>query len=87
MNHRAIPFFVTLIVGKIDIEVNASAHQEIDRVEFYIDDKLKYNDTAEPYNWTWDERTPLRFRHTIKVTAYDAARNKAGDEIDVWEFF
>ena len=84
MDHQIIPFFVTLIIGKIDIEINASAQKGMDRVEFYIDDKLKYNDTTEPYNWTWNER--VFFRHIIKVIAYDSTGNSNSDEITVWKF-
>lgn len=85
MNRQVIPFFVTLIIGKIDIEINASAQKGIDRVEFYIDDELKYNDSTEPYNWTWNERA--FFGHAIKVTVYDNTGNNASDEIVVWKFF
>jgi len=84
MNYKILPFFVTLVIGKIGVEVNASAQKGVDRVEFYIDNELKHNDTTAPYNWTWDKRA--FFRYTIKVIAYDAAGNSASDEITVWKF-
>ena len=74
------------VIGKITITIAATDNDSgINRVEFYIDDKLKYNDTAEPYNWTWNERA--FFRHTIKVIVYDNAGNSANDELLVWKFF
>ena len=89
MNKEIIPFFTPLIIGRIDIEVNViyNDQSEINRVEFYIDDELKETDISGPYSWMWDERTPLRFRHTIKVMAYDNTGNySASDEINVWKF-
>ena len=85
-NKKIIPLFFTLIIGEIDIEVNASDYlYGIDRVEFYIDDEIKSTDTSEPYSWTWDEM--VFFRHTIKAIAYNNAGNSASDEIVVWKFF
>ena len=90
MNIKIRPYLLNfrkpLIIGKIDIEVNATDNKSgIDRVEFYIDDELIYTDTSEPYSWTWEEC--MFFRHIIKVIAYDIAENSAMDEIQVWKFF
>ena len=86
MNHKILPFITTVIIGKIDVYVDAIDYiYGIHKVEFYIDGELKYSDTAEPYDWTWDER--LFFKHTINVTAYDNAGNSASDEIMVRKFF
>jgi len=82
-----LPFFKTIILGSIDIEVNASdAESGMNRVEFYIDDELKYTDDSPPYSWTWDEKTPLRFRHTVRVIAYDNAAQPSNETINVWKF-
>jgi len=88
MNKEIIPFFTPLIIGHIDIEVNVICNDqsEINRVEFYIDDELKETDISEPYSWIWDERTPLKFRHTITIIAYDNAGNSANEEIAVRKF-
>ncbi len=81
-----IPCLTTIIIGKIDIEVDTSDEiSGICKVEFYIDDELKYNISAESYNWTWDERA--FFRHKITVTAYDRAGNYDSAEIKVRKFF
>ena len=78
-------WWITMIIGGIDIEVDAYDEDGIDKVEFYIDKKLKSTDTNEPYTWTWDERA--FGKRTIRVTAYDKAGNSASDEIEVWKFF
>ena len=76
----------TLIIGSITVQVNAYDNESgISRVEFYIDDMLKFNDLSKPYEWVWHK--VAFFRHTIKAIAYDKAGNKASDEIKVWKFF
>ena len=82
-----IPFFITLIVGKIDIEVEASdLDSGINRVEYYIDNKLKASDTTWPYMWTWKTPTFL-LPYEIKVKAYDNTENYNIVKIKVWKFF
>ena len=56
----------------------------IDKVEFYIDKKLKSTDTTEPYAWTWDERA--FGSHMIKVKAYDNVGNSNTARIRVLIF-
>ncbi|HHH80191.1 MAG TPA: hypothetical protein ENL13_04745, partial [Thermoplasmatales archaeon] len=73
MNKRILPFLGTIVIGSIDVEVDASDNTEVDHVDFYVDDVLKATDDAAPYVWTWSEKT--FFRHTIKAVAYDAAGN------------
>ena len=72
----------TLIIGSIDIKVNANdGTSGVDRVEFYIDGDLMNTDTEAPYEWTWNER--VFFTHTIRVKVYDKAGLTAEDSMDV----
>jgi len=81
---KILPFFVPVVIGNINIEVNAfDSDTGIKCVEIYIDDTLKANITSEPFVWRWTERT--FGRHTLKVVAFDNAGNKATDEIIVWK--
>ena len=81
-NVKKISFPITIIVGSIDIKVDAEG---ANRVEFYIDDELKETDTTYPYSWTWDE---FSFgKHTLTVKAYDNTGNSDTDEMAVWKFF
>ena len=81
-NVKKISFPITIVVGSIDIMVDAEGAS---RVEFYLDDELKATDDASPYSWTWDE---FSFgSHTLKVIAYDNAGNSDTDEMTVWKFF
>jgi len=87
-NKKVIPFLTTIIVGSINVEVQASDYESgIDRVEFYIDNELKKTDNLAPYSWMWKEHTPFRFRHTIKAVAYDVGGNSAVKEVKVWKSF
>ncbi|UCD13585.1 MAG: VCBS repeat-containing protein [Thermoplasmatales archaeon] len=87
-NKKILPLRKPLIIGYIDIEIEATdEHSGINQIEFYINNKLKSNCTEAPYSWRWDEHTPFRFRHTIKVIAYDNAGNNATKEMKVWKFF
>lgn len=73
---------LTLIIGPIDIQVNASDEDgTIEKVEFLIDNVSRYNETSGKNNWTWNER--IFGRHTIKVRAYDNDDNIAEDKIQV----
>ena len=76
-----------LIIGKIDIEVDApDCLYGIDKIEFYVNDELKATDSTEPYSWTWDEQEIL-FLYKVKVIAYDNEGNSAEDDINVWKIF
>ena len=76
-----------LIIGYIDIEIEAIDEQSgISKVEFYLDDHLKSTDSTYPYAWTWEKNITFRFKHTIKIIAYDNVGNSKVDEIFVRKF-
>jgi len=86
MNFEIFPLSQPIIIGKIDINVNASDDDSgIDRVEFYINGLLKTTDETEPYSWTWSELA--FFTNVIEVKAYDKAGNAASIEKGVLKFF
>jgi len=72
---------VPLIIGKITIMVDAFDENGINKIEFYIDDILKFTDYDKPYSWLWSEFAIGR--HEIKVVAYDEKRKEAEDEVNV----
>ncbi len=85
-NKSIIPFFFPVIIGNIEIEVNASDFSSgIDYVEIYIDNKLMFNHSTGPFNLQWDK---WAFgKHRIKTVVYDKVGYKKSDEISVWKFF
>jgi len=70
------------VIGKLEVKVNAGDKSGIEKVEFYLDGKLKYTDTSYPYSYTFKERSFGKL-HTIKIKAYDTKENSASKEIKV----
>ncbi len=66
----------TLIVGDLTASVTATDnHSGIDKVYFYIDEELLWEDYTAPYQAQLPNEFPLPGRHTITATAYDLAGN------------
>jgi hypothetical protein len=81
----------TFAIGKIDIKVNVTDEEGIDRVEFFLDNETIFTDEDEPYEYTIDKigsfRTILPRKHTIKVVAYDIEEKFNSAEIEVFTIF
>jgi len=78
-----------LIICRMIIKVNATDNDSgIRNVEFYIDGKLKANDTIYPYEykWTRNKISLFKHRHVIKVVAFDYSGNSASCEKAVRKF-
>jgi membrane carboxypeptidase/penicillin-binding protein PbpC len=73
----------TIVLGKITIEINQQ--KELNKVEFYVDNKLKYIDYNQSYQWQWDSKDPGR--HTIEIITYDGEGNTVEKEMTAWKFF
>ena len=82
-NNRIIPFFITIVIGSIDIEINVTDESGIEYVALYIDGNEVSNFTAPPYTWTWSEKT--FGKHEIKIVATDIFGNTATTEFAVWK--
>jgi hypothetical protein len=83
-NRPIMPLKNTIIIERITVQAEVYNINNMDKVEFYIDDVLKSTDDEVPYEWTWNE---FAFgNHEIKVVAYDNASNIASDEQKVWIF-
>ena len=57
----------TWIIGPIDIEVEVS--EDIEKVDFYINDKLAYSDEERPFNYKLNERAFFK-KNKIMVKSY-----------------
>jgi parallel beta-helix repeat protein len=88
MNELLFPFFTTIIIGNIDIILNATDIQSgIDKIELYIDNELKAISNNGTLHWRWENKTSFWcFRHKIKAIAYDNTGNNAIVEMRVWRF-
>ena len=87
MNRKVIGFFFPIVIGHLSIEVDVESEGDVDRVEFFVDNSLKFNDTEKPYAWLWDDRA-IGF-HTIKIIAYDeyGSRSEASKTILIFNLF
>jgi len=74
--------FNAIVIGMVNVEVDVG-NISVDKVEFYVDDELKENDTEAPYEWTWDERMIVPPIHSLKVVGYDNDTEVGSDEIRV----
>ncbi len=62
-----IPYETILIVGQIDIEVNAA--DSIQKVEFYVDGELRFTDNEPPFTWRLNSRA-FGKKMTVQVIGY-----------------
>ncbi len=81
-------FNVTRLIGKTNIIVNASDEDgTIEKVEFYIDNKLIFTDYEAPYEYTLNKiglfKSLLFWKHTIKVIAYDDTGKTSFVELEI----
>ena len=79
-----MPF--TLIVGPCDIEVFYNGDEkDLQKVDFYIDNKLFFTDTEPPYIYRW-KKISLK-SHEISVIGYNNNNETFEDSISVFKLF
>jgi len=75
--------FGVLLLGSIDIEVNAVDEETgIDYVSFYIDDEFREDISNPPYIYHFED--PPR-KYIVNVIVYDQVGNQAEDSIFIWK--
>ncbi|MBU7016812.1 MAG: hypothetical protein HXS44_04840 [Theionarchaea archaeon] len=65
------------------VTITASASEDIDTVQFYIDGVLRRTDSYAPFSYRWDTTRYSNGQHTIMVKGYDGGVFKADDSITV----
>lgn len=66
------------------IEAKATDNVKVAKVEFYIDGKIISTDKTSPYIMYWNTSKLVKNKlYTIKVIAYDTARNTATHEVSL----
>jgi hypothetical protein len=71
-NRKILPFFKSIIVGPVSVKI---PHENLSKVEFYIDGQLKEEVTTFPVYWQWNEKA--FFKHTLETKVYDQYGNSA----------
>jgi hypothetical protein len=82
-NNKILPFITLVMIG--DVFIQTSVSEDIEYVEFYVDEVLISTDVDYPFEWMWDE--PDFFKHTIKTVAYTNEEKQVEDELIIWKFF
>lgn len=78
---RATPFIIQMLT----VGVNATdTETDIEKVVFYINDNMRFADTAAPFEFLWTEI--ISGQYTIKAVAFDNAGNSAETEISVFKW-
>jgi hypothetical protein len=72
--------FNAIVIGAVNVEVDIG-NTSADKVEFYVDNELKDNDTEAPYEWKWDDRMIVPRIHSLKVVGYENDVEVGSDEI------
>jgi hypothetical protein len=81
-------FKKTVLIGKTTVVVEAQDDSGIEKVEFYIDDKLQNTDTEASYEYTLTKLSFLKefflHKHKITVIAYDDTGKTTSVDLEVW---
>ena len=70
------------IIGYASVKINAT---NAEKVEFYVDDELRYIDEEPPFSWHI-KNVAMGF-HTIEVFAYNEKGKISKDMIDIFVYF
>jgi hypothetical protein len=74
----------TVLVGKTTIVASAHDDSQIQKVEFYVNNKLMATVTQDPFQWIWHK---LSFgKKTITIKAYDDSGKQSTASMDVVAF-
>ncbi|MCD6572851.1 MAG: lamin tail domain-containing protein, partial [Thermoplasmata archaeon] len=73
------PIGITFVIGMITIQIETT--EEINGIDIYIDNELKFTDFTYPYSRLWNER--VIGRHVIRVTEHGGDES---DEVSVFIF-
>ncbi|MBI5000954.1 MAG: Ig-like domain-containing protein [Euryarchaeota archaeon] len=71
------------VSGLVVVVTNATDDKGITKVEFYVDNVLKYTDTTSLHLWTWDTSHVSNGTHTIKAKVYDTIDQTNQDVVSV----
>jgi outer membrane protein assembly factor BamB len=79
----------TIIIGSTKVKVQPSQENEIESMNFYVEDSLQYTATEPPFEWTMNERYwkwPPLMRFTLTVVGNYRGGCTWTDSIDVSYF-
>ncbi|MCD6481167.1 MAG: carboxypeptidase regulatory-like domain-containing protein [Thermoplasmata archaeon] len=83
-NRKILPSLITVVIGKIDVEMDVYGPVWEDYTEYVVDGVVRYVDPFNNHTWTWDER--IFFRHELKVVVHTITGKILEKSIKVWIF-
>jgi len=72
-----------VVAQKVQVRVNVKDDMGLEKVEFYLDQKLKKTDVHSPFLWIWESNKTSSGFHTIKAKAFDTIGQTDADSIRV----
>jgi thermitase len=72
------------VSGKVKIMVSASDDLGINKIEFYINNKLVATDSEYPYEYQWNSKTVKDGEYWITASASDTSGNSAETKIRIY---
>jgi len=72
-----------IVAQKVQVKVNVKDDMGLEKVEFYLDQKLKKTDVHSPFLWIWESYKTSSGFHTIKAKAFDTIGQTDADSIRV----
>jgi len=83
MDRKIFSFDFPFVIGGITVETAVYPLEKVEKVEFYVNDELKFTDEQPPYRWFWDVFSLGWYE--IKAVAYDN-KTSSTDKIDIMIF-
>ncbi|MEF8879565.1 MAG: NosD domain-containing protein [Candidatus Thermoplasmatota archaeon] len=71
-NKKILPFFKPIVFGPLKFDVDSD---KVNKVEFYVNGRLKETLTEEPFIWNYDETS--FFKQNIETRVYDKKGNQS----------
>ncbi|MGM0568693.1 MAG: Ig-like domain-containing protein, partial [Elusimicrobiota bacterium] len=73
-----------VVSGNVEIQADAQAKTEIEKVEFFINDSLYWTDTSAPYYYPWDTTAESTGAYTIMAKAHDTDSRVSSHQVTVY---
>jgi hypothetical protein len=74
----------SVLSGEVTVEVEAYDYHGLSKVEFLVDEEVRFTDTSPPYQWSWDTRGETDGSSLkLSARAYDEAGNTTLDSRSV----
>jgi hypothetical protein len=92
-NEQKIRLRRTIIIGSIEVEARVNGiTEEIEKVEFYLDDNLKHTTEDEPWIWPWEKPASINFNllgifgHELKIIAHYGENHQISKSMSLIKF-